>query len=219
MSRLRLDVRVPTLRCAHDRPPALRRAALPSLRLCRTRAAPVPQVQQGRLAPRGRRYRTGRGTPGDPVPGLSRTAGRPRQHVAQGRHEPAVRDHPERPTLHPGGHADARQGPPLSTGNPGLDPGCRWRAVLRRLPRQRAHGATDCPGRRSSRPGGRAGQGDHPDTPGRPSAAGAIDRTGLLRLCRAGLERAARGGIAAVCASGAAAGRGTQARAGRRLSG
>ncbi len=189
---------MPALRCTHDRAPALGRAALPSLRVCRACTASVPVVRQGGFAPGRRGHRARRRAPGDSVSGLSRAARRPRQHVAQGRHEPVVHNDPARSAVHSGRHANARQGPSLSPGHAGIDSGRRRRAVFRRLPRQRAHGTTDRAGGRPCRARRRAWQGDHPDPPGRPSTADPADRARLFRLCRTGLERAPFRGSATV---------------------
>ena len=127
-----------------------------------------------------------------------------RQHGAQGRHAPAVQYHPERPAEHSCRYPDAAKGHhfPRVTLVAILDAG----AFLGRLPRQRAHGATDRAGRRACWACRRTGQGHHPDPPGRSPAAGATDRTRLLRfLCRTGPGRTPCRRAAALLAPGLAA--------------
>ncbi len=114
--------------------------------------------------------------------------GRSRQHLAQRRDEPAVCHDSKGPAMYSDRHPNACQRPSFPTGDTGVDPGCGWRPVLRRLPRQRAHGPAYRSGRRSCRSCRRARQGDHPDSPGRPPIADSIDRAGVLRLRRTGLE-------------------------------
>jgi primosomal protein N' (replication factor Y) len=84
--RLRLDVRMPALRCAHDRAPALGELRCHHCGYDERLPRQCPQCAKVDLRPVGAGTERAEERLGS-VPGLPGAARRPRQHLAQGRHE------------------------------------------------------------------------------------------------------------------------------------
>jgi primosomal protein N' (replication factor Y) len=212
--RLRLDVRVPALRCAHDRAPALGELRCHHCGYVERMPRQCPQCNKVDLRPVAQ-------APNAPksawhsVPGLPGAAGRPRQHLAQDDDEQLF--------------ATIQKGQPcILVGTQMLprattfhgSPWCRssmpTAAVLRRLPRQRAHGAVDRAGRRAR---GRAEEpgkviiqthlADHP-------LLVQLTEQGYFAFAEQALSERRAAGLPP--APGAAARRSAQAGAGRRVS-